>query len=61
MDALTEPQQNLIKDVLKFIGNNDEINGRCAQAVKLRQDEFDTQMDEIFVKLGNGRITVEEA
>lgn len=56
---LTDTQANLVKDILKVLGNDDELNEQVANAVGLTLEDFNDQADLIFVKLGNGRVTVE--
>jgi hypothetical protein len=56
---LTESQQNLVKDILKVIGKDDQLNAQFAKAAGMSEDEFDEATEEIFRKLGNGRVTVE--
>ncbi len=59
---LTEQEENVIKDILKVIGNNDV----CSTAMFLSECKltnraaFDDLCDSIFNKLGNGRLTVIE-
>lgn len=59
MKTLTTIEQNLIKDILKVIGKDDDLNTQFASAVGLSEDEFNQQTDVIFNKLQNGRLTVE--
>jgi hypothetical protein len=54
---LTEQEQNLIKDILKAIGNDDFLNAQFARGVGMSQVEFNGIADKIFEKLGNGRVT----
>jgi hypothetical protein len=56
---LTDDEANVIKDILKAIGRDDELNDSMAAAVGMSQDKFNDVTDEIFNKLGNGRVTVE--
>jgi hypothetical protein len=56
---LTDAEANLVKDILKVIGNDDELNMSMAQAVGMDEDTFNMASDEIFDKLQNGRLTVQ--
>jgi hypothetical protein len=56
---LTDEEANLIKDLLKHIGGDDDFNQEMANAVGMEVNEFNSLADSIFVKLGNGRLTVE--
>ena len=56
---LTDSEANLIKDILKHIGRDDDFNAEIASAVGMNVNEFDNITNEIFNKLGNGRVTVE--
>lgn len=58
--TLTTQEENLIKDILKTIGNNPAANRRYAQTCGLSEVEFDSVADSIFRKLGNGRVTLVE-
>jgi hypothetical protein len=57
---LTVQEENVIKDILKVIGRDTFLNTSFASAVGLSEKQFDALADEIFKKLGNGRVTVEE-
>ena len=57
MSNLTESEQNLIKDILKAIGNDDDLNHQFANTVGMSVMEFNDVADKIFEKLGNGRIS----
>jgi len=57
---LTEQEQNLIKDLLKHIGRDDEFNETMAEAVGMNVEQFDNLADSIFTKLGNGRLIVQD-
>lgn len=56
---LTTQEENLIKDILKLIGNDDDLNTGFPKSLEypMEQDEFDKLSDSIFNKLGNGRVT----
>jgi len=56
---LTIEEQNLIKDILKIIGRDDEMDKQFARGCGMTQDKFEMMADGIFIKLGNGRLTVE--
>jgi len=53
---LTEQQTNLVKDILKFIGCDDELNAQLAEAIGMTDETFTKIADEVFINLGNGRI-----
>jgi len=55
---LTEHEENLIKDILKVIGNDEVLNKQFAKGVGMTERRFDAVTDRIFKKLGNGRVTV---
>lgn len=55
---LNSTEQNLIKDILKAIGNDDELTREFASAIGMREDMFNSLCDCIFEKLQNGRLTV---
>jgi len=57
MDALTTEEQNLVKDVLRVIGLDEEMNSQFARACGMEVMGFSLMADEIFNKLGNGRVT----
>lgn len=59
-NKLTEQEQNLIKDILKVIGNDDALNKQFARSVGMSEPEFNEISDSVFNKLGNGRLIVEE-
>lgn len=56
---LTDSEANLVKDLLKHIGRDDNLNTEMASAVGMEENEFNDITDKIFNKLGNGRVTVE--
>lgn len=58
MKNLTEQEQNVLKDILKHIGNDVFLNREIAKVVNLSEVEFDAITDSVFRKLGNGRVTV---
>jgi hypothetical protein len=59
---LTVEEQNLIKDVLKVIGNDEELNTRFPKSLEqsMSQEQWDTLCDSIFAKLQNGRVTIKQ-
>lgn len=60
--ALSEDEENLIKDVLKFIGNHRGYTTRFAKvACNISNSKFNNLADSIFGKCQNGRLTVEES
>jgi len=57
--TLTYEEENLIKDMLKFFGNNREIEIRFqASTQRLNSDYYNLLCDDIFRKLQNGRLIV---
>jgi hypothetical protein len=56
---LTNDEANLVKDILKALGKNDELNNSVASMVGMEENQFNLLADSIFSKLGNGRVTVE--
>lgn len=54
---LTKQEQNLLKDILKAIGNDSFQNKSFAATCQMSEVEFDAITDEVFKKLGNGRVT----
>lgn len=56
----TEQEQNLIKDLFKFIGRDDDFNREMADACGMRVSKFDRLAESIFKKCGNGRVTIVE-
>lgn len=62
MQDLTEQEQNLVKDVLKFMGQDDDLNAQFAKACGFdNAEDFDLVADSVFKKLGNGRLIVENS
>lgn len=55
---LTEQEENVVKDVLRRIGNDTTLYPMFAKACNLSEVEFDSIADSVFKKLGNGRLTV---
>lgn len=56
---LTEKEQNVIKDILKIIGKDDEMNESFAAGLGMDVEEFDEITETIFRKCENGRLTVQ--
>lgn len=61
---LTDSEKNLLKDILKVLGNDDTLNQDIATAVGMNSsemvfDKYNLMLDEIFAKLQNGRLIVE--
>ncbi len=56
---LTVKEQNVIKDLLKHIGSDDDFNAEMASAVGMTVEEFDSITEDIFQKLQNGRLIIE--
>lgn len=54
---LTEEEENLLKDIIKYLSKNPELENRIRASVKLNKDIWNIHMDSIFVKLQNGRVT----
>ncbi len=59
-NQLNEEEQNLVKDILKHIGGDDDFNKEMAKAVGMSTRKFNKLADSIFIKLGNGRVTIEQ-
>ena len=57
MNELTQKEENAIKDILKAIGRDDNLNHQFANTVGMSVMEFNDVADKIFEKLGNGRIS----
>ena len=53
---LTRQEENVIKDILKLIGNDSKLNRALAHTCQLSEVEFDAITDSVFRKLGNGRV-----
>lgn len=49
---LTDEEANIIKEILKAIGRDDELNDSMAAALGMSQDKFNNVTDGIFIKLG---------
>lgn len=58
MKPLTKEEENVVKDILKVIGNDETLNKQFATACGLAEVEFDSIADSVFRKLGNGRLIV---
>ena len=56
---MTTEQENIIKDILRLIGKDDELTEQFADALGMGVDEFNNVADAIFNGLQNGRLTVE--
>lgn len=56
-NQLTEQEENVIKDLFMHVGNSPAAL-RAAQDNGLTMPEFDKTADSIFLKLGNGRVTL---
>ena len=56
---LTDSEANLVKDILKVLGKDDDLNAQVAEATGFELNEFNDLADSIFTKLGNGRVTVD--
>lgn len=54
---LTEREENLIKDLLRFIGGDDDFEKEIARACGMGRKAFIKCADDIYIKLGNGRVT----
>jgi hypothetical protein len=59
-EKLTESDENLIKDILKVIGQDSTLNRQFASAVGLKTKGFNDATDAIYTKLGNGRVIFED-
>ncbi len=58
--TLTTTEENLIKDILRAIGQDDNLNKDFARALGMAEPKFNEISDLVFTKLGNGRLTVIE-
>lgn len=58
---LTIQEENVLKDILKAIGNDSELNAQFAANCGLFEVTFDSVTDSIYKKLGNGRVTEVDA
>jgi hypothetical protein len=54
---LTTDEQNVVKDILKLIGRDENLNTQFARAVGMSPVQFNSLTDSAFEKLGNGRVT----
>lgn len=57
MYNLTDEQANLLKDILKVIGKDDELTAQFAGALGIGIEGFNPIADGAFIALGNGRVT----
>lgn len=57
---LTRCEQNLIKDVLRAIGQDDELEKQFARSAGMRPQSFSRCANLIYLKLGNGRVTTQD-
>ncbi len=53
-------EANLLKDILQLIGGDEHLSSLAAKAAKMSQSNFEDLADGIFIKLGNGRLIVED-
>jgi hypothetical protein len=58
MEELTVEEQNFIKDMLQFIGNDEKLRVRLAFVTNRGWAKSEALSDSIFKKLQNGRLTV---
>ena len=58
MYNLTDEEANVIKDVLKTIGEDAKMTRACAKAAGLTEKDFNDITDKAFIALGNGRVTI---
>jgi hypothetical protein len=60
---LTDDEANVIKDILKVIGDpvNRRVGMQIAEEIKMPIRRFDMLLDSAFTKLGNGRVTIIES
>lgn len=56
--GLTTQEENILKDILKKIGNNIRLNSEFAKSCGMDEIAFDAVTDSAFKKLGNGRVTL---
>lgn len=59
MYELTDMEADMVKDILKIIGNDRTLNNQMARATGHSVNNFNMVADNVFRKLGNGRVTVE--
>ena len=57
---LNAEEQNLIKDILRIIGNDDGLSSEFALCVEMGEHSFNKMCDSIFDKLNNGRLIIKE-
>ncbi len=57
---LSVEEQNLVKDVLRTIGKDEQMNFAFAKSLGYNELDFDKLCEGIFQKMANGRVTVEE-
>lgn len=56
---LTVEEQNMVKDILKIIGNDDGLTKQFAKGLSISVIQFNLVADSIFAKCQNGRLTVQ--
>ena len=57
---LTNDEANTIKDILRTLGKDEELNNQMAEGLGMSVDAFNETTDAIYSKLGNGRIIVKQ-
>jgi hypothetical protein len=57
---LNDIQKNFLRDILNVMGKDDALNEGFANALGMDLDNFNELAEEVFIALGNGRLTVEE-
>lgn len=53
---LTDAEANLIKDILRIIGDTPGLEVEISGAIGMPYEKFADSCDTIFTKLGNGRV-----
>lgn len=57
---LTNDEANTIKDILRVIGEDEDLTDGIAKSLGITVDAFNDTTDLIYSKLGNGRIIVKQ-
>lgn len=57
---LTDTEANILKDILRTLGKDEELNNQMAEGLGMSVDAFNETTDAIYSKLGNGRIIVKQ-
>lgn len=54
---LTNDEANTLKDILRVIGKDDDLNDSFAEGLGMSVEDFNDATDIIYTKLGNGRVS----